>query len=232
MPCMDMTVLEARHLSRAHPVSGGLKPLLLDVSFRLLRGQVMAVTGPSGAGKTTLLRLLNRLDEPTGGELLLHGEDSRKLDPAQLRRKIGMVMQRPYLFAGTAAGNIGYGPSQRGVILSAAQIEGLLRQVGMTGYAERDVSTLSGGEAQRISIARALANEPEVLLLDEPTSALDPESKQGIEQLLGHLVRERHATCVWVTHDLEQAARVADLALRIEAGNAVGLGTPQEMFHA
>ena len=102
----------------------------------------------------------------------------------------------------------------------------------MQGFAERDAATLSGGEAQRVSIARALANEPEILLLDEPTSALDPEAKEAVERLLATLVRERHATCVWVTHDVAQAMRVADLVLRIEAGEAVALGTPEEMLHA
>ncbi len=229
---MTPPVLEVAQLSRMLEISAGSRPLLRDVSFRLERGEVLAVVGPSGAGKSTLLRMLNRLDEPSSGKVLLDGEDCRNFDARELRRRVGMVMQRPYLFPGTAARNIAYGPAQHGLTFSDAQIEELLRQVGMTGYAYRDVTTLSGGEAQRISIARALANEPEVLLLDEPTSALDPEAKDGIERLLTALVRERHATCVWVTHDLAQAARVADLVLRIEAGAAVALGTPQELLHA
>lgn len=229
---MDTAVLEALHLSREHRDSGNLKSLLHDVSFRLYRGQVMAVLGASGAGKSTLLRLLNRLDEPTSGELLLDAEDYRQLKPTELRRRIGMVMQRPYLFPGTVGMNVAYGPAQHGTAPLTAWIENLLRDVGMDAYADRDVGTLSGGEAQRVSIARALANGPEVLLLDEPTSALDPDAKQSIEQLLYKLVRERHTTCVWVTHDHEQARRVADLVLRIESGNAVGFGTPQELFHA
>ncbi len=229
---MDGPVLEVVDLCRALDRPNSSRPLLRGVGFRLHRGQVLAVLGPSGAGKSTLLRMLNRLDEPTGGKLLLDGEDYRDIEPAKLRRRIGMVMQRPYLFPGTAAMNVGYGPAQAGVTLSESQIENLLEQVGMPGYAERDVATLSGGEAQRISIARALANEPEILLLDEPTSALDPDAKEGVERLLAALVRERHATCVWVTHDLAQAARVADLVLRIDAGEAVALGTPQELLHA
>jgi putative ABC transport system ATP-binding protein len=231
---MDVSppIFEVVQLSRAIDSAAGSMLLLGGVSFRLGRGQVLAVLGPSGAGKSTLLRLLNRLDEPSAGEVLLHGEDFRSLDPRALRRRIGMVMQRPFLFPGTARFNIAYGPAQHGISLSTAQVADLLRQVGLAGYADRDVATLSGGEAQRISIARALANEPEVLLLDEPTSALDPEAKESIERLLAELVRERHATCVWVTHDLAQAARVADLVLKIEAGKAIAFGTPQELLHA
>jgi putative ABC transport system ATP-binding protein len=229
---MNPPVLEVVDLSRSLDTSDGPKPLLRGINFRLMRGQVLTVVGPSGAGKSTLLRMLNRLDEPTGGQVLLQGEDYRSIDPRKLRRRVGMVMQRAYLFLGTAAMNVAYGPAQDGLTLSEAQIGKLLDQVGMSGYANRDVATLSGGEAQRISIARALANEPEVLLLDEPTSALDPDAKQGIEQLLAALVRERHATCVWVTHDLAQAGRVADMVLKIEAGEVAAFGTPQELFHA
>jgi putative ABC transport system ATP-binding protein len=229
---MNTPVLQAAGLSRSLQTPAGELTLVRGVDFALERGQVLAVTGPSGAGKSTLLRLLNRLDEPTGGSLLLDGEDYRAIPPRQLRRRIGMVMQRPYLFAGTVAANVGYGPAQHGMSLSTVQTEALLEQVGMAGYGERDCATLSGGEAQRISIARALANDPEVLLLDEPTSALDPDAKEAIEQLLSGLVRERHATCVWVTHDLDQARRTADLVLRIERGEAVALGTPEEILDA
>ena len=231
-PSMDAAVLEAAEITRILDTPDGPKPLLSDVNFRLDRAQVMAVLGPSGAGKSTLLRMLNRLDEPSAGQVLFHGEDYRAIEPRDLRRRIGMVMQRPYLFAGTVAANVGYGPAQRGVTITSEEAEDLIRQVGMSGYADRNASTLSGGEAQRISIARALANEPEILLLDEPTSALDPEAKQAVEDLLARLVRERHATCVWVTHDVEQARRVADLVLKIEAGRAVALGTPRELLHA
>ncbi|MEO6828816.1 MAG: phosphate ABC transporter ATP-binding protein [Acidobacteriaceae bacterium] len=228
---MPLPRLEVTQLSRVLAPAAA-RPLLRDVSFRLNPGEVLAVLGPSGAGKSTLLRMLNRLDEPSGGDILLDGEDYRALDPRTLRRRVGMVMQRPYLFPGTAAKNIAYGPAQHHQVFSGEQVEELLIQVGMAGFAGRDVSTLSGGEAQRVSIARALANQPDVLLLDEPTSALDPEAKNSIESLLATLVRERHATCVWVTHDLAQAARVADLVLRIEAGEALALGTPQELLDA
>jgi putative ABC transport system ATP-binding protein len=143
-----------------------------------------------------------------------------------------MVMQQAYLCPGAAASNVRYGPAQHGVTLQDSQVADLVRQVGMAGYEDRDVATLSGGEQQRISIARALANQPEVLLLDEPTSALDDISKQEIERLLADLVHQRNMTCVWVTHDVAQARRVADLVLKLEAGHAVGFGSPQELLLA
>jgi len=105
-----MVVLEARNLGRIDPAGNGIRPLLRDVSFRLGSGQVLAVVGRSGAGKTTLLRLLNRLDEATHGEVLVHGRDYREFAPTELRRRIGMIMQRPYLFPGSVAMNVRYGP--------------------------------------------------------------------------------------------------------------------------
>ncbi len=228
----NAAVLEARNLSRTLDQPGGPKSLLRNIGFRLDQGQVLAVLGPSGAGKSTLLRMLNRLDEPSSGAVLLQGADTREMDPRNLRRRVGMVMQQAYLFPGAAAANVRYGPAQHGIILNDSQVADLIQQVGMAGYQDRDVATLSGGEAQRISIARALANQPEVLLLDEPTSALDDVSKQEIERLLATLVRERNMTCVWVTHDVAQARRVSDLVLKLEAGQAVGFGTSQELLHA
>ncbi|HZC43920.1 MAG TPA: phosphate ABC transporter ATP-binding protein [Acidobacteriaceae bacterium] len=225
-------VLETRDLSRTLDQPVGPRSLLRNINFRLEQGQVLAVLGPSGAGKSTLLRLLNRLDEPTSGTVLLQGADTREMDPRNLRRRVGMVMQQAYLFPGAASANVRYGPAQHGIALQDSQVADLIQQVGMAGYEDRDVSTLSGGEAQRISIARALANRPEVLLLDEPTSALDDTSKLEIERLLAALVRERNVTCVWVTHDVAQARRVADLVLKLEAGQVVGLGTSQELLHA
>ena len=225
-------MLETIEISRTLDQASGPKSLLRNISFRLDQGQVLAVLGPSGAGKSTLLRMLNRLDEPSSGTVLLHGEDCREMDPRQLRRRVGMVMQQAYLFPGTAAMNVRYGPAQHGEALQESQVADLILQVGMAGYQDRDVATLSGGEAQRISIARALANQPEVLLLDEPTSALDDASKRDIERLLASLVRERNMTCVWVTHDVAQAGRVADLVLKLEAGAAAGFGPPQELLHA
>lgn len=227
---MPPPVLQAVDLSRTVPAGTGTRPILRSISFAVEPGDVLAITGPSGAGKSTLLRLLNRLDEPSGGDVLLHGTSFRSLSPQELRRRVGMVMQRAYLFPGTAYGNIAYGPAQHGVPFASQDADVLLEQVGMAGYGERDALTLSGGEAQRISIARSLANQPEVLLLDEPTSALDPDAKEAVESLLARLVRERRVACIWVTHDYAQARRVADRILRIEAGAMTAIGTPADVL--
>ncbi len=208
------------------------RTLLSDVNFTLERGEVLAVVGPSGAGKSTLLRLLNRLDEPTSGAVTLNGIDTRTIPPRELRRRIGMVMQRAYLFPGTVAENVAFGPKQQGKNISTDQIDALLTHVGLAGYASRDALTLSGGEAQRVAITRALANEPQVLLLDEPTSALDETARHSVEALLESLIRERHLTCVWVTHSIEQARTMAGKVLAVEAGRVSAYGIAAEVLHA
>jgi putative ABC transport system ATP-binding protein len=219
--------IETRDLSRS--VSG--KPLVHGISAQIPPGEILAVVGPSGAGKSSFLRLLNRLDEPTGGTVLLNGEDYRTIAPRELRRRVGMVMQTAYLFPGTVAANIAFGPRQRGEILNRDQIEALLDRVGLPGYQDRDVINLSGGEAQRVSIARTLANAPEALLLDEPTSALDEASARGIEELLLDIIRERRMTCVIVTHNRLQAARIATRTMVLESGGLVTLGPTTEVLH-
>ncbi|AXC14482.1 YbbL ABC transporter ATP-binding protein [Acidisarcina polymorpha] len=221
--------LECKAVGRELP--GAAKTLLLDnISFEVRKAEVLGVLGPSGAGKSTLLRLLNRLDEPTSGMILLDGQDYRSLPPRALRRRVGMIMQRAYLFPGTVAENVRFGPMQHGLTITDREIEDLLEQVGLAGYGARDSATLSGGEAQRVAITRALANTPEVLLLDEPTSALDEQSKQGVETLLESLIRRRGLTCVWVTHDAAQAARMADSVLLLEAGRIVKFGPAAEVL--
>ncbi len=220
--------LEAKQLSRE--IAG--KVLVDDISVQVRQGEVLAVVGPSGAGKSSFLRLLNRLDEPTGGTVLLDGQDYRKIPPQVLRRRVGMVMQMAYLFPGTVAANIAFGPQQDHKAISPEQIHALLDRVGLTGYQDRDVSNLSGGEAQRVSLARTLANGPAVLLLDEPTSALDDASERGIEELLLSIVRERQMTCVMITHDMPQATRIADRTLVLEAGKLVAIGPTEEVLHA
>jgi putative ABC transport system ATP-binding protein len=224
-------VLECRGVSRE--LAAPEKTLLLNnISFGVARAEVLAVLGPSGAGKSTLLRLLNRLDEPTSGTILLDREDYRRLSPQTLRRRVGMIMQRAYLFPGTIAENVRFGPLQQGRTMADVEVASLLEHVGLAGYEERDVKTLSGGEAQRVAITRALANDPEVLLLDEPTSALDEVAKQGVETLLESVVRQRGLACVWVTHDAAQAGRMADSVLLLESGQMTGFGPAAEVLRS
>lgn len=222
-------ILEAVDLSRESPAQAGAY-LLRGVSFRVNRGEVMAVVGPSGAGKSTLLRMLNRLDEPTGGEVRLDGRDAREIPPRELRRRLGMVMQRAYLFPGTVAENLMFGPSQHGQTLTRETMEAMLAGVGLEGCSEREALTLSGGEAQRVAILRALANDPEVLLLDEPTSALDAAARESVERALEGVIASRRLTCVWVTHSLEQARAVATQVLALEAGRVRAWGSPREVL--
>ena len=220
--------VETKKLSRA--VVG--KVLVNDISVQVQHGAVLALVGPSGAGKSSFLRLLNRLDEPTGGTVLLNGRNYRDIAPRALRRRVGMVMQMAYLFPGTVAANIAFGPRHHGESFASDQIAALLGRVGLPGYEDRDVSTLSGGEAQRVSVARTLANAPEALLLDEPTSSLDDASARGIEELVLDIIEERRLTCVIVTHNRSQAARMASSTMVLDAGRLVAAGPTQEMLHA
>jgi putative ABC transport system ATP-binding protein len=221
-------VLETRNLSRA--VMG--KVLVDDMNLQVQHGEILAVVGPSGAGKSSFLRLINRLDEPTSGTVYLSGQDYKEISPRELRRRVGMVMQSAYLFHGTVAENLRYGPRQRGEELPESEIDNLLEQVGLEGVAQRDVSHLSGGEAQRVSLARTLANKPEVLLLDEPTSALDQRAEHEVEALLTRVLRDQHLTALIVTHDTAQAERIASRAILIDAGRLILNGTVQEVLHA
>ena len=197
----DSVILRAENLGRSVPG----KILVAGASFEVRKGETLAIVGPSGSGKSSLLRLLNRLDEPTSGTVYLDGADYRQIPPRELRRRVGMVLQRPFLFPGKVADNLQFGPKQRGQTLSPTQIAELLAGVGLSGFESRDVSNLSGGEAQRVSFARALANSPEALVLDEPTSALD---------------------------EAAQAQRLAERALVLEAGQIVRNGLVKEVLHA
>jgi putative ABC transport system ATP-binding protein len=206
--------------------------LIRDANFELRKGDVLAITGRSGSGKTSLLRLLNRLDEPTSGTVFVEGQDYHTIEPRELRRKLGMVTQRPYLFPGSVSDNLRFGPAQRGEILASEAIADLLALVGLKSYASRDVANLSGGEAQRVSVARTLANSPLVLLLDEPTSALDDAAKFEVESAIQKIVQEQGLTCVVVTHDVAQAARLAGRALVLESGRIVRDGPAEEVLRA
>lgn len=220
--------LDVQHLSRE--VEGRL--LVDDITLTVWSGEVFGITGPSGSGKSSFLRLLNRLDEPTSGTVRLDNVDYLQIPPRELRRRIGMVTQRPYLFPGTVADNIRFGPLQRGEVLSDAAMETLVSRVGLAGYGVRNIANLSGGEAQRVSLARALANRPEVLLLDEPTSALDQDAKLEVESLIRQVVVDSRLTCLVVTHDAAQSARLANRLMILETGRVVRMGPVNEVLHA
>jgi putative ABC transport system ATP-binding protein len=221
-------ILRTEHLGRRV----GETWIVNDISLDIWRGELLGIVGTSGSGKSSFLRLLNRLDEPTSGTVFLGGQDYRQVPPRELRRRVGMVTQRPFLFPGSIAANLRFGPAQRGETLPDSEVAELLERVGLAGFAARDVANLSGGEQQRISLARALANRPEVLLLDEPTSALDEEAKRGIEELISSLLAHNSFTFVLVTHDREQARRLCDRVAVIDIGRLTSIGTPAEVLHA
>ncbi|MFN2201655.1 MAG: ATP-binding cassette domain-containing protein [Caldilineaceae bacterium] len=208
------------------------KRLVDNVSISVNEGETFVIVGASGAGKSSLLRLINRLDEPTEGTVYLDGQNYRDIPPTEVRRRVGLVMQAPNLFPGTVADNVRYGPRIHGETLSDADLDSLLERVDLDGYASRAVEKLSGGEAQRVSLARTLANRPEVLLLDEPTSALDDVTKQEVESVIFEIIRARSLTCLFVTHDTEQARRVADRIMYMEAGRISRIGAVEEVLDA
>jgi putative ABC transport system ATP-binding protein len=207
------------------------REILARVDFLAPAGQVLALLGPSGAGKSTLLKLVNRLVEPADGTVLLGETDVRTLDPPALRRRVGMVFQQPALFAGTLRENLAYGPRLHRLPFDGARAEALLGAVRLDpAWLDQPVGDLSGGEQQRVALARCLALKPEVLLLDEPTSALDPATAQAIEELILGLQRERQLTVLWVTHSVEQAQRVADRVLALQGGKVAAEAPAAEFF--
>ena len=203
-------------LERVSASRGG-RPAIRDLSLTIGEGAT-AVLGPSGAGKSTLLRLLNRLADPDSGTVRFHAEDVRSLDPLELRRRASLVPQLPAPLPGSVADNVRFGPSLCG---RTADLGRCLELAGLTpDYADREAERLSVGEQQRVMLARALALEPEVLLLDEPTSALDERARAGVEATLARLVNELGVSAVIVTHDRAQAERLASRTLELADGRA------------
>jgi phosphate transport system ATP-binding protein len=216
-PATRETVFDIRELS----VSYGQTRAIKDVSLEIYRNAITAVIGPSGCGKSTFLRCLNRMndlvpDTNVDGRLLYHGLDlyARDVDPIEVRRRIGMVFQRPNPFPKSIYDNVAYGLRILGMKDDLdGRVERALRRAALweevRGRLKKNALGLSGGQQQRLCIARAIAVEPEVILLDEPASALDPIATAAIEDLMHELKREY--TLVIVTHNMQQAARVAEM---------------------
>jgi putative ABC transport system ATP-binding protein len=206
----------------------GSRTVLEDVTCRLPQGAT-CVAGPSGCGKSSLLRLLNRLADPASGTVRYRGGDVRDRDPLELRREIGLVPQLPALLDGTVEDNIRFAASLNGA--RPSDPSRLLDLAGLDpDYAERDASRLSVGEQQRAMLARALAVEPEVLLLDEPTSALDEQARGAVEETLRDLRRRIGISLVLVTHDLAQARRMSEWVVRLDSGRVAAQGPVAEVL--
>src|SRR6516164_1937875 len=179
---------------------------------------ITVVSGPSGAGKTTLLRLCNRPEIPDEGTVSYRGQPMDELDPLTLRRRVGMVFQRPTPFPGSVADNLAVAHPDA----TAGELSTALTRVALDpGLLGQDARTLSGGELQRMCLARTLVTQPETLLLDEPTSALDAQPKQVFEATARELAAQG-ITIIWVTHDDAQAVRVADRVYQLRDGHLTG----------
>jgi putative ABC transport system ATP-binding protein len=190
----------------------GGRPVLRDLCLEIGAGAT-AIVGPSGCGKSTLLRLLNRLADPDAGTVRFHGTDVRELDPLELRRRVGLVPQLPAPVPGTVADNVCFGPRLHGEEVDPGPA---VRLAGLdASFLDREASRLSVGEQQRVMLARALALEPEVLLLDEPTASLDAEATAAVEDALTKLP---DISLVVVTHDPAQAERLADDTVQLSRG--------------
>jgi putative ABC transport system ATP-binding protein len=204
---------------------GASRPRLDRATGEVPDGGVTVLVGPSGSGKSTLLRCCNRLQAPDAGTVRFRGDDVSSVDPLTLRRRIGMVFQRPTPFAGTVRANLEVAEPA----LSDHAAELAMERVGLTAeFLARDARALSGGEAQRVCLARTLVTTPEVVLMDEVTSSVDPTARLGLEGLARALADVR-VPVVWVTHDLAQMRRIADHVLVVVGGRIVHAGTPASL---
>jgi phosphonate transport system ATP-binding protein len=231
-------MLHVRHLFKSY-VAG--KPVLTDVNLDVAPRGLTAVIGPSGTGKSTLIRCINRLVEPTQGEVLFEGQDLVKLDRRALRearRHIGMVFQeynlveRLTVMENLLSGRLGYVSSWRAWRRAFPKDDirkafDLLDTVGLTGFAQRRADALSGGQRQRVGIARAVMQEPKLLLADEPTSSLDPKTSVEIMELMRHVGATRGIPVLVNMHDVELARRFADRVVGMAGGKIVYDGPSQ-----
>lgn len=203
--------------------------------LEIYEGEILAVVGPSGAGKSTLLRLLNFLEQPTGGYLAFEqGSLNGSIPPLETRRKVTTVFQTPVLLNRSVAANVAYGlkvRKQNKKAIDQAVMEALER-VGLGKLAHQPARTLSGGEAQRVALARALVIQPTVLLLDEPTANLDPYNVKLIEDIVAEENRQRGTTVVLVTHNVFQAKRLAHRTALLLEGRLVEIATTSTFFES
>src|SRR5665647_1777927 len=214
----------------------GEKEVLKDVSFSINDGEAFTFIGPSGSGKTTILRLIDMLERPKSGKILVDGTNVTKIrdrEKIRVRRRMSMVFQKPSPLRGSVNANVAMGLRFRRVNADeiSRRVSESLELVGLEGYEERKAITLSGGEMQRVAIARAITTKPEVLLLDEPTANLDPVSTETIESMIGDLKDRLGITVILSTHDMVQGQRLADRIAVIIDGRIGQIGTSKEIFY-
>ena len=226
--------IEFNHVSFGLPDG---KILLSDLTLEVNRGETLVLLGRSGSGKTTTMKLINRLIDPTGGEILIEGKTTVQWDPIRLRRRIGYVIQEIGLFPHlTVEENIGVVPRLEGWPAERIQkrAQELLSMVGLepSRFAARFPKELSGGQRQRVGVARALAADPPIVLLDEPFGALDPITRREIQQEFRSLQEQLHKTLVFVTHDIGEAFILASRIALLQDGKMVLLGAPAELLQS
>ncbi len=209
----------------------GGKTVLRDIDLELAVGELLVVIGPSGSGKSSLLRCVNRLNDIAAGSILLDGVSIYDLPVTELRCKVGMIFQKTAAFEGSLADNIAYGAALKGKTLAREHILELMRQASLNvELVDETAGALSGGQEQRLALARALALEPSLLLLDEPTSSLDPIATGRVEASLLRLRRETGLTMIWVSHSIEQARRIGSRVLLLDEGRVLREDTVEAML--
>jgi len=219
---------------RRWDAEGRAVDILKGIHIQAPPGRLTVVFGPSGGGKSTLIRLLNRLEDPTSGKILLGGEDVTLLDPIQLRRRVGLVPQRPFMFAGTVLDNLQRPFVYRRQAAPAANDPEVLAVLDICRLSpeilSRQARTLSIGQQQRVSLARTLVADPEVLLLDEPTSALDRPTGDRLGQTLKDICHERDLTLIMVSHDLRMVEHIGDSLYYLDGGCILEEGSAGHML--
>jgi tungstate transport system ATP-binding protein len=221
-PIMRLEDIEHRYRERV---------VLRVPELNILPGEIFAVVGPSGAGKSTLLRLMNFLEKPTRGRVVYHGRAwTPHTLPIALRRRMTTVFQHPHLLSASVARNVAYGLNVRGMRNGREEIWRALAEVRLTHLAEQPAHTLSGGEAQRVSLARALVLNPELLFLDEPTANLDPGNVRLIEESIRRANETRGATVVLITHNVWQARRLAQRVAQLYEGDIIEIASAHDFF--
>ncbi|HDY6078661.1 methionine ABC transporter ATP-binding protein [Pseudomonas aeruginosa] len=230
-------MIEFHDVHKTYRVAGREIPALQPTRLNIQAGLIFGLIGHSGAGKSTLLRLINRLEEPSGGRILVEGEDVTALDAEGLRRfrqRVGMIFQHFNLLSSkTVADNIAMPLRLAGGFSRAevdARVSELLARVGLSDHARKYPAQLSGGQKQRVGIARALACRPSILLCDEATSALDPQTTASVLQLLAEINRELKLTIVLITHEMDVIRRVCDQVAVMDGGAIVEQGDVADVF--
>ncbi len=222
-------------LDRVSKVYSGESAAVSDLSLAIEPGEVLVLVGTSGSGKTTTMKMINRLVEPSAGTIRIGGRDIREIDPIQLRRSIGYVIQEIGLFPHmTVSKNIALVPSLKGwpKARQAERVAELLELVGLPPreYAHKHPHQLSGGQKQRVGVARALAGDPDILLMDEPFGALDPLTRAQLHEEFLKLQARLRKTVVFVTHDMLEAIRLADRMAVMDGGVLLQVGTPRDIL--